>query len=334
MPRSRQAALIDRSLAACLAAVEIYNKPNFQYREEAFSILMLNAWELLLKARIVQKNRGQLKSIEIWERSRKRDGTLGRSRRRKRNRTGNAMTIGLTKALEVVRNYGVDGIDQCCLENIRLLSEIRDNSVHLHNVSAGLGKRIQEVGSATLSNFASAAQNWFNVDLDRYNFYLMPLAFHSPAEVVRSLKSQKHPEPAKRLLALISDAERSYPSVQGAPFNVTLQVQLKFTRTSTSEAFPVRVDQGDPAAIPVAVTDEGALRYYPWDYAELTAQLKRRYSDFVQNNAYHAARKPLEEEARFCRVRYLDPSSGRGLKKRFYSPSILAAFDGIYRRKS
>jgi len=30
--------------AALLAAIEIYNKPTFLYREETFSILALNAW--------------------------------------------------------------------------------------------------------------------------------------------------------------------------------------------------------------------------------------------------------------------------------------------------
>ncbi|GAB6147066.1 hypothetical protein JCM12294_45100 [Desulfocicer niacini] len=37
-----------------MAAMEIYNKPNFHYREETFPILIVNARELILKARILQ----------------------------------------------------------------------------------------------------------------------------------------------------------------------------------------------------------------------------------------------------------------------------------------
>lgn len=37
-----------RAEAAVLAAIELYNKPDFRYREEAFAILILNAWELIL----------------------------------------------------------------------------------------------------------------------------------------------------------------------------------------------------------------------------------------------------------------------------------------------
>ena len=40
--------LIDKSLSSMLSAIELYNKPDFSYREEAFAILAVNAWELLL----------------------------------------------------------------------------------------------------------------------------------------------------------------------------------------------------------------------------------------------------------------------------------------------
>lgn len=42
--------LRSNSEAAMLAAIEIYNKPQFSYRDECFTILLVNAWELLLKA--------------------------------------------------------------------------------------------------------------------------------------------------------------------------------------------------------------------------------------------------------------------------------------------
>ena len=54
MAIARYRILVEKAIEASLAAVEIYNKPNIQYREETFSILMLNAWEILLKARMIQ----------------------------------------------------------------------------------------------------------------------------------------------------------------------------------------------------------------------------------------------------------------------------------------
>ena len=38
-----------------MAAIEIYNKPRIDYRDECFVILLLNAWELVWKA-VISKN--------------------------------------------------------------------------------------------------------------------------------------------------------------------------------------------------------------------------------------------------------------------------------------
>lgn len=38
------------SYSAFSAAIEIHNKPNIDYRYETVTILLLNAWELILKA--------------------------------------------------------------------------------------------------------------------------------------------------------------------------------------------------------------------------------------------------------------------------------------------
>jgi hypothetical protein len=50
---SRSARLLQTAEAALISAIEIYNKPTFAYREETFAILALNAWELLLKAELL-----------------------------------------------------------------------------------------------------------------------------------------------------------------------------------------------------------------------------------------------------------------------------------------
>ena len=325
---------MNKSVDACLAALEIYNKPNFQYREETFSILMLNAWELLLKARVIQQNGGKFRAIESWESKINKDGSKSKRQKKKLNRSGNPMTIGINRAIQLVQGFGSNGIDQRCEGNLVLLQEIRDNSVHFHNVSAGLGKRIQEVGSAALKNFVTAAESWFGLDLGRYNFYLMPLTFHSPSDVIESLRSDGQPEAIRRLLKQIEEVERNNPSDENATYNVTMQVQLKFVRTSGEDALPVRITHDNPDAVSVILTEDDILKSFPWSYAQLTQHLRSRYVDFVQNKRYHAVRKRLEDDQSFCRVRYLDPSKpSNGTTKKFYNPRILAEFDRHYSKR-
>jgi hypothetical protein len=66
--RPKHSYFIDKATEAVVSAIEVYNKPGFRYREETFSILTLNAWELSLKARILKENKNSLRSIEVWER--------------------------------------------------------------------------------------------------------------------------------------------------------------------------------------------------------------------------------------------------------------------------
>ncbi len=328
----RYMALVDKSVHACLAAIEVYNKPVFLYREESFSILMLNAWELLLKARVVKQNRGKFRSIEIWEAKRKLDGTKSKRNQRRRNRSGNVLTIGLERTMALVRQYPTDNIDDRCAENLRLLTEIRDSSVHLYNMGAGLSQRVQQVGSAALRNYASAAERWFGIDLSRFNFFLMPLAFHSPAAVVESLLSDAHPAAARRLLEHIAATERDYPSDENQAFNVTMKVQLRFVRTAEQDALPVRVTR-DPTAPKVQISEESIREMYPWEFNMLVAQLRDRYSDFLQNSKFNTIKKEIEKAGQYCRVRYLDPEKpGKSMKKMYYSAGILHEFDKHYTR--
>ena len=45
--------LLNKSEEAFLMAIEIYNKPTINYRLEGFTFFICNAWELLLKAKIL-----------------------------------------------------------------------------------------------------------------------------------------------------------------------------------------------------------------------------------------------------------------------------------------
>ena len=332
MPLAIYLVLAHKSLAAALAAIEIYNKPNFTYREETFSILMINAWELILKARIVQKKGGSWRSIQVGEYKRKKDGTNSRQQTLKRNRSGQPMTIGLERAAGIVHSFGGDGIDEHCIANLRLLQSIRDNAVHLYNIAPHLAHQIYQVGSAALKNFLVAYESWFGYGLERCDLFLLPLAFQNPAGVVESPRTAGT-DAVRRLMAEIADAEQQHPSGPSDRFDVTIQVELKFIRTADPKAVPVRIDPKNPSAISVTLREEQIREKYPWDYEELTERLKSRYSDFRVNREYHRIRKGFESDGALCHVRYLDPQNKAGTKRKFYSPNIISHLDREYTRR-
>src|SRR6266576_853943 len=56
-----ESALVRNSKSAMFAAVEIHNKPIFPYRYEVCTLLVVNAWELALKAYIA----GKMPSVKL-----------------------------------------------------------------------------------------------------------------------------------------------------------------------------------------------------------------------------------------------------------------------------
>jgi Protein of unknown function (DUF3644) len=325
---------VDKAIEAAISAIEIYNKPSFRYREESYSILMLNAWELLLKARILKENKNKIRSIQVFERKINKSGLPSKYPRPKLNRSKNEMTIGLPTAIKLVQGYNKDAIDQYCAENISLLMEIRDNAIHFQNPSKSLRKRAQEIGSAALRNFAHAAKNWFQRDLSKYDFALMPFAFESPMGVIQTVFGDDQKGPQGKLQRLLADTEKQFPFDPTKPFNVGVAVELRFVRKAVETAIPVKLAApGDAAAVPVTISEEEIRRRYAWTYTELTSEVRKRYSNLKVDAQFHATRRQLEKDTRYCIVRQLDPRNAKSAKQKFYDPNILNELDKSYKRR-
>lgn len=56
--------LIDKSIESFLMAIEVYNKPTIHYRIEGFSMFICNAWELLLKAHMMNTQGGKVNLLQ------------------------------------------------------------------------------------------------------------------------------------------------------------------------------------------------------------------------------------------------------------------------------
>jgi hypothetical protein len=325
--KSRSRILLEKAISAMVSAIEVYNKPDHRYREETFSILALNAWELLLKAKILNDNGSRMASIHLLESHPRKDGNPSKKLFVRRNRSGNATTIGLTRALGIVEANGV--LPKNVRVNIEALMEVRDNAVHYVNRQTALGKHVQELGAATLQNFVTLARRWFNEDLSQYEFFLMPLAFFRDfgwAAGVQLSSQEKH------LLDFFESTDFNQDAGDHE-FSVKMAVEVRLRRSGSPDAPEVRITN-DPRAPAVTLTEADVREQYPWDYKQLCHNLSARYTDFVCNPKFHGIKKPLVGDPRYSMRRLLDPSNPRGIKKDFYSPNIVQVFDRHYQRRS
>lgn len=117
--------LVDRSSDAFLLALESYNRPSLQNRVEAFCILMVNAWELLLKGQLARRD--------------------GREALYRSDNSGYTISIGTA----VERIFPDD--HHPIRENIESLVELRNDAVHL--LLPDLQARLGELFQAAVINF-------------------------------------------------------------------------------------------------------------------------------------------------------------------------------------
>lgn len=305
-----------------VSAIEIYNKPDFKYREETFAILAINAWELLLKAKWLKEHGNKMRSLYVTEKRMRPNGKPYKYPKVKMTNAGNPFTHSLEHVAKKLVESKI--LADAANRNITALCEIRDSSVHFYNTNDLFAIRLQEIGSASVRNYVHAASEWFGSTFSHYNFYLMPLAFVQNKSATQTLLLNQEERNVASFLQSLSVEDD--PSAQYA---VALNVELRFMRSKTQDALKVQVTN-DPAAVPIQLTEEHFRDKYPLTYETLTKECKKRYTDFKQNQRYHKLRRPLKADSKYCHVRKLDPNNPKSLKQEWYSRSVFNVFDKYY----
>ncbi len=328
LPRSVR--FLQKAESALLSSIEVYNRPTFAYREETFAILALNAWELLLKAKLLAEHGNKPKCLYALERRNTKSGQQSKKLYIKRNRSGTALTHSLWKTISELENRSAAKVDEAIKANLEALTEIRDNAVHFVIASPQLGKQVLEVGTAAVRNFVELSRLWFQHDLSGRHFFLMPIGFVDAPHSATAIDLSKD---ESKLITYLAQLTSRTAQSSNSPFNVSLEVNLSFKKSTAARALAVAISN-DPEAPQVTLAEEDFKKIYKWDYKQLVDQLKKRYSDFKPNDKFIGIRRPLMVDPKFVKPRYLDPDNPKSGKKDFYNPIVLTEFDKHYTRKA
>lgn len=234
--------LLKNSTAALLAAVEIYNKPNFSYREECFVILLLNSWELLLKA-IISKSGN---SIFYKKKRSEPYRTFSWSDAYKRASASFPASVG---SLAVQRN-------------LELLATYRDNAVHFYN-NRSFGVLIYSLAQTSIINFRDLASSLFDYDIGNdMNWQLLPLGKEAPIDPIEFISgASKSPEKSAiaQFVVELSKATKEIETAKGDTGRLltVFTVKLESTKKISDADVVVGVTKGNqdgPLAV-VKVSD-------------------------------------------------------------------------------
>lgn len=279
---------------ALLAAIEVYNKPLVSYREQTVALLLINAWEILLKARIVQCNGNKLSSIY------RRDG-----RKFKRNKDGSHRTIGLGQA---IAKTSIGTEVRRSLEGLEL---VRNEAAHAGDLSDDLRRTAHAFAAGAVQNFARSADKWFGLQVRMP--HLLPVGFLSDDASVQATGNTTQRQLLRRLRDLAAtpvDAESG--------FVVALRVTVALNPLSSGGG-TIGVTS-DPKAPKVRLTDDELLKKYSLDYGDVVSECRRRVPGFKKDRRFNAAMNKVKRDPDCAHERRLNPRSSKGGVKWLYDP--------------
>ncbi|MDT0576693.1 DUF3644 domain-containing protein [Croceicoccus sp. F390] len=324
--------LVHKSRAACLSAVETYNRASAMYREETFAILMLNAWELLLKARVMKEAGGKPSALYAKRVRKKKDGTPSKRKEIIRTRSGSPMTIGIDKCWKLVAGYPNDSIDTLGIANIEALMEIRDNATHFVVTDALLRKKLSEISLAAVRNYVIATQQWFGVTFSDLNIASIPLSFDLDQKEVEAV-AKKSSTMVSKFLSHMQKVEGALPKDE-SNFAFSVRVDFDLIKKKDENAVKASMVGSNDADLTVVVEQDNVPPGFTLRYHHLIKILKERYSNFKQNKKFHTIMSSVKSDRKLCYERYLDPSKKQSSKKSFFNPNAIKIFDEEYTKKN
>lgn len=284
-----QKKLVEKSQEAFVMAIEIYNKPTIKYRVEGFSFFICNAWELMLKAHMINKFGEE--SIYYKDNP---------------NRT-----ITLENSLQKVFTNEKSPLRR----NLSKIIELRNTSTHF--ITEEYEMIYIPLFQACVLNFVEKMQEFHNVDMTKVipqNFLTLAVSMKALDEsVIRA----KYPEEiAKKIIDINGQLELMIVENNQA-FAIKIEHLHYITKDKNKATSFVHIDKDAEAGIKIIkeLKDPNNTHKYTMKNAikEINRRLQKEGIDFEMNqyifNLFNKVYE-IKENEKYCYVhrQYAQPS--------------------------
>ena len=327
--------LLKNSIAAYFAAVEIHNKPNIPYRYETVTLLVMNAWELALKAYI----RKYIKKRSIFEH--------------------NSHTISFDKALSYVNehiNSKVTKSFTAIKANLVAIENYRNNVAHFYNEQ--LIPCIFALVSRCALNYVEYIKHYFQKDImvDE-GLFILPLGFKlpfNPEEFLSNIAPAYSSSPEATvfidgIVNVIKDLQsqgiedsvvlgfdifmQSVKKVENSDIIVAVTSSREEATAVIAKTTTIRLSD-DPSAQIVNMSDNEFRSIWKYTYSDVFSWCKKNIPNFKRNAVFEDAKGNIENDTNCVYVRRLDNKNQKSPSKKFYTDIALEKIKHYYEAKN
>ena len=255
--------LIDKSIEAYTLALETINRLTIQYRIESFCHLICNAWELLLKAKIIDEENTE---TSIYY---------------KKQKVSRKRSLSLRDCLKRI----FPNQENPNRRNIECIEELRDESVHL--VIGHIPRELIGLFQASVISYHKRLNEWFAESLsDRIPVGMMSIVYDmSPDQsdiASQRLRRKLGPDAADFLAHYCAKIKQEFDQLQGSPeFSIGIEYKLVLTKRKDDADITLSAGpDGEPTQIVEVPKDP--TRSHPFRQKEVLEQVK----DKLHINSY------------------------------------------------
>lgn len=211
--------LVKRSLDAFTLALEIYNRPSLSNRVEAFTIMMVNAWELFLKAEILD--------------------AFGEDKVFYKN--GKSISISDALPLRLQSNDPVK-------RNIETLIQLRDQATHL--LIPELQPQLSRLFQANVLNYQERYRNQMgNSPLAGQSVGMLSLVLDGPEPEIGIIKESYGDITASEVATFLKHFENTAKEIDSDKYSISIDYQLALTKNPRNSDLTLSVGNNGQQAV-------------------------------------------------------------------------------------
>lgn len=248
--------LVDKSVEAYILALETINRLSVQYRVETFCYLICNAWELLLKAKIIE-DEGKQSAIYYKEQR-------GQPKR----------SLSLRDCLNRIMPNQEDPERR----NIELIAELRDEAVHL--VFSQIPCDVLCLFQAGVINYHNRLNEWFGVSLsERVPVGMMSIVYDMRPEqgdlTDKRLRRALGRDAAAFLARYCSQLKQEFDHLQRpAQFSIGVEYRLVLTKNQDEADILLSSGPTSGSATQIIEVPKDPSKSHPFRQKEVIEKVK------------------------------------------------------------
>lgn len=239
--------LVDKSIEAFILGLEVYNKPTIKYRIEGFSFFICNAWELMLKAELINRN------ISVYYKN-KPDRTLSLN--------------------DTVNKIYTDENTRIRL-NLEKIIDLRNISTHF--ITQDYEVKYTPLFQACVLNFVNEMTRFHKVDVTTYipqNF----LTIHAHYEPLTNeqIKLKYPAEIAEKFIKKANEIDVLSDEYNSDKFAINIKQELYITKKKDEADFTVRIEKESENPVQIVKEFKDPANTHRYSFNSVIAIVKDR----------------------------------------------------------